>query len=229
MRLPLSSEVSSSQPTVRVVQPSPVIRRFRPARNTRASTQPLTVNTSDFPTPDPAVQSSNNFTASIRLRHSIEIDTPTVQSENSLEAEEHEEALACPICTITVRDNDQALFCEQCNTWYHSDCLFISEEEYFALSNSSDSWFCDHCRSIRANKLKWGTLDGECNISSAVKSAYQKVITWKKNIFSLPRGKCGSDFLKELTRLLCLFVDKTKWERLALPLVHIFVPIMLPS
>ena len=124
-------------------------------------------------------------------------------------------------------DNDHALFCEQCNTWYHSDCLFISEEEYFALSNSSDSWFCDHCRSIQANKLKWGTLDGECNISNAVKSAYRKVITWKKNIFSLPRGKCGSDFLKELTRLLCLFVDKTKWERLALPLVHIFVPIML--
>ena len=58
-------------------------------------------------------------------------------------------------------------------------------------------------------------------------SAYETIIGWKKNTFNLPRGKCGTDFVKELTRLINLFVDKTKWERLALPLVHVFVPLML--
>ena len=33
--------------------------------------------------------------------------------------------------------------------------------------------------------------------------------------------------MKELTHLIYLFVDKTKWERLALSLVHVFVPLML--
>ena len=40
---------------------------------------------------------------------------------------------------------------------------------------------------------------------------------WSKKIF----------IIKELSHLIKCFVDKTKWERLALPLVHIFVPMML--
>ena len=46
-------------------------------------------------------------------------------------------------------------------------------------------------------------------------------------MFMVPRGKCGSDLIKELTRLIHLFADKTKWERVALSLVHIFLPVML--
>ena len=60
-----------------------------------------------------------------------------------------------------------------------------------------------------------------------ITSTYDVIVGWKKNIFRLPRGKCGDDFSKELARLINLFVNKTKWERLALPLVHIFIPIML--
>ena len=96
-----------------------------------------------------------------------------------------------------------------------------------SISNSEERWFCDHCSSIRANKIKWGSLEGEENISNAISEAYSNVIKWRKNIFSLPRGKSGTCFIKELTRLVNLFVHKTKWERLALPLIHIFVPIML--
>ena len=43
----------------------------------------------------------------------------------------------------------------------------------------------------------------------------------------MPRGKSGEKFIKELTRLLYLFVNKTAWESLSLQLVHIFIPIML--
>ena len=176
----------SSQPTVRVVQPSPRISRTR-------SVRPLTQPTPPFPIIDMA--------------------------EN--------EILACPICTVNVGDNAQGLCCEQCFTWFHAQCLYMSDTEYEDMAQSAEKWFCDHCSSVRANKLKWGTLEGEHNISDAVKSAYNKIITWKKNLFSLPRGKCGSDFIRELTRLLCLFSDKTRWERLSLPLAHIFIPLML--
>ena len=46
-------------------------------------------------------------------------------------------------------------------------------------------------------------------------------------MFAVPRGKFGTNFIKELSRLIYLFVDKTKWNRMALDLAHIFIPIML--
>ena len=70
-------------------------------------------------------------------------------------------------------------------------------------------------------------MEGENYIASQIKLAYDQILKWKKNFFTLPRGKSGSDFLKELTRLIYLFVDKTKWERISLSLVHVFIPLML--
>ena len=82
-------------------------------------------------------------------------------------------------------------------------------------------------RQIKANKIKWGDHSGEEIIQEMVQSAYADIIGWKKNIFRLPRGKCGSDFIKELTNLINHFVNKTPWQRLALLLVHVFIPLML--
>ena len=137
------------------------------------------------------------------------------------------EVLNCPMCTLVVNDNDKALCCDLCSAWYHANCLLISEDEYNSMSGTPEKWFCDHCSSMRANKIRWGSFDGEDNISREINLAYQEIITWRKNLFTLPRGKSGTDFIKELTRLLYLFVDKTKWENIALSLVHIFIPLML--
>ena len=133
----------------------------------------------------------------------------------------------CPLCPVIVLDSVNALCCDQCVTWYHADCLLIPDDEYQQLALSSDKWNCDHCRSIQANKINWGKMKGEDSISSKVKYAYEEILRWKKNIFTLPRGKSGTDFIRELTRLLYLFVDKTSWQRIALSLVHVFIPLML--
>ena len=74
--------------------------------------------------------------------------------------------------------------------------------------------------------MKWGDLTGEMVIAEKIKLVYEEVIRWSKNFFLLPRGKVGTDFIKELTKRIRLFKDK-KWSRLALPLVHIFLPLML--
>ena len=70
-------------------------------------------------------------------------------------------------------------------------------------------------------------MDGEECIQAEVVKAYKVITSWRKNIFLPPRGNAGTDFIKELTRLIDLFVNKTRWERLAIPLVHIFMPLML--
>ena len=49
----------------------------------------------------------------------------------------------------------------------------------------------------------------------------------EKNLFLVPRGKVGTEFINELARLIRLFTTPTKWTRLALAKVHIFIPLML--
>ena len=137
------------------------------------------------------------------------------------------EITTCPLCTVQVCDDELGLLCEKCDTWFHPECLYISNEEYVTLQESNEQWFCDHCKSIIANKVKWGNYEGEEIILNTVQAAYKEICTWNKNFFLLPRGKAATDFIKELTRLLNLFANKTKWQRLSFPLVHVFMPIML--
>ena len=103
----------------------------------------------------------------------------------------------------------------------------MDEDEFVLLSEPDAVWFCARCRQIKANKIKCGEHSGEEAVRELVQSAYANVIGWKKNIFRLPRGKCGSDFIKELTNLINHFVNKTPWQRLSLLLVHVFIPLML--
>ena len=74
--------------------------------------------------------------------------------------------------------------------------------------------FCDACRSVKVNKIIWGSMVGEELIAEKVQAVYQEMVTWKKNLFQVPRGKSGGDFIKQLTWLILPFADATKWERL---------------
>ena len=118
-----------------------------------------------------------------------------------------------------------------CKGKTHQACLHMSDEEFDTLSKGPDlsQWCCARCRLIKANNIKWGQHTGESDLRCIITSIYRTIVGWRRNIFRLPRGKSGTEFIKELTRLLNLFVDKTKWERLALPLVHIFIPLMLQN
>ncbi len=151
------------------------------------------------------------------------------QRDRSAEQEEEEnEDANCPICKIDVMEGDRAVYCERCLTWVHQECLHMTDVEYQTLQNTDNAqWFCSRCKLIKANKIRWGEHSGEENIRTLIETTYDEILGWKKNIFSLPRGQCGTDFIKELTRLINLFVNKTKWQRVALSLVHIFIPIML--
>ena len=86
---PQSVASTSSQPTIRVVQPSPIVSRLL---NKRALSQ-----------------------------HSPPIPMASMDDN---------EVLSSPICSIDVSDNVNALLCDQCLTWYHSTCLFMTDTEY---------------------------------------------------------------------------------------------------
>ena len=95
-------------------------------------------------------------------------------------------------------------------TWFHPECLFLTSHQYQTMANSNEMWFCDHCKSILANRVKWGDFVGEEAIYREIEKAHKEICSWKKNFFLLPRGNAATNFIKELTRLLHLFSDKTK-------------------
>ena len=53
----------------------------------------------------------------------------------------------CRSCMKTVSENDNAVFCEICNFWFHCRCQKITDEMYAALCqyNSELHWFCSNC------------------------------------------------------------------------------------
>lgn len=61
----------------------------------------------------------------------------------------------CQKCDKPVEDEDSALECEICVSWFHIGCEEISEEEYTFLSeHKSVHWYCKSCNKSVANVIK---------------------------------------------------------------------------
>ena len=61
----------------------------------------------------------------------------------------------------------------------------------------------------------WGTLDGPTCVS-AISDSYDVVVHWRPNLFRLPAGRVGEQFIKELSRLFSAFASKSSLESVAL-------------
>jgi len=133
----------------------------------------------------------------------------------------------CPLCKELVEWDVDAVGCEECEAWIHKSCLFMTDEEYEGLIAGDSEWYCDCCLQNKANNVVWGSMVGEGDIRAELSRIYDVIITWNKNLFILPRGSSGEKFIKELTKLIYFFVNKTAWESLSLKLVHVFIPLML--
>jgi hypothetical protein len=127
----------------------------------------------------------------------------------------------------------KCIACDNCGVWYHHSCSGINKQmfDYYNEENNDDTWNCKSCKKSEANQprtIYWGNcFTTEEEIETAINQAYKEILTWNKNLFLLPRGKAGKDFIVELTRLINMFVNKSPHERFSLSLVHIFMPIML--
>ena len=167
-----------------------------------------------------------------------ELSTGTVNSENAErtviyhQSVLEDNALCGKCCKGFYSKSCRCICCDKCEKWYHCSCVGIGKRqyEYFNDINNDDEWICQSCKSvsgIKPNKLTWGKFQSEEELNHVILSIQSEIIGWSKNLFLLPKGKAGRDFITELTRLINLFVNSTKWERFGLSLVHIFMPVML--
>ena len=59
----------------------------------------------------------------------------------------------------------------------------------------------------------WGTLDGS-TFCSTICAAYNEVVHWKRNLFSVPHGKARTTFVDELSKLYRSYGEGSAMESL---------------
>ena len=111
----------------------------------------------------------------------------------------------------------------------------------------AESWLCKTCSEpevtffkelppyIKAKDLdkdtcliQWGTFQNGVEIKNALNSAYDEVVTWRKNLFKLPSGKHGKAFIHEITKWVNEYVSSSSGlESVAMTAIMILPPLLL--
>ena len=74
--------------------------------------------------------------------------------------------------------------------------------------------------------ISWGSFKGQ-EITDQLHVMYNRIVSWKRNIFKIPSGALGKAFIGEITRLLDLWINKTSMESIAFLALNVFTAIML--
>lgn len=77
-----------------------------------------------------------------------------------------------------------------------------------------------------ATDFTWGNLSGE-DFSCAVHSAYSEAVHWRRNLFLVPSGSVGKDFVKELTKLFNAYAQASALESVALEAISVACCVLL--
>ena len=62
--------------------------------------------------------------------------------------------------------------------------------------------------------FKWNNIDGT-EFCSLIDGAYEEIVHWKRNIFLVPSGRSGKEFVRELANLYQSYADASPLECIA--------------
>ena len=90
-----------------------------------------------------------------------------------------------------------------------SPSLDTTSANYRTDTKIRDTKTQDRTESVSSsNHFIWGESDSECFIP-AIFSAYKKIVHWRRNIFMIPSGPSGKEFILKMTRLFTEFVERS--------------------
>ena len=72
----------------------------------------------------------------------------------------------------------------------------------------------------------WGRLEGE-EFAHAIHCAYSEIVHWRRNVFSVPSGKTGKMFVRELTALFHGYAQASAKESVALEAIMVACSLLL--
>ena len=81
-------------------------------------------------------------------------------------------------------------------------------------------------KSVQPPVFRWGDRDG-AEFVKCVREAYNEVVHWRRNIFLVPSGKAGKDFVLELTRLFEAYASHSALESIALDAILLACTLLL--
>ena len=102
-----------------------------------------------------------------------------------------------------------------CKIWYHGDCVGVSKSQGKHMERCVEDFICPPC-SIEISENADGV---DCTAPSPVvalppyvelpvasfhwkvSTAYDEVVHWQRNLFLVPYGRVGRDFVHELAKL----------------------------
>ena len=147
--------------------------------------------------------------------------------------------------------------CEgKCRKWFHMNCAGVTDTDYQQVLDTNAKWICRRCTTISAlpapqvkytdtkvptesccnlpdfeepkdiNKSSWGVLDGEQILKTCIK-VYNEVVKWRRNLFLLPSGAVGKQFIEELNKVVSSFVSKASNESAAMTKLMIMPALLL--
>jgi hypothetical protein len=99
-------------------------------------------------------------------------------------------------------------------------------------SRTASSPVCDlHLPEVEKPKrtlssAKWGVLKGQ-QIAEIVQSTYDVVVNWRRNLFLVPTGAIGQQFIEEVSKTVNYFTSSSALEEVALTMVMIMPALLL--
>ncbi len=152
----------------------------------------------------------------------------------------------CDHCGKDLATEEEAIGCDSdnCSRWFHPSCL--NDKSYLKETN----WYCHLCPNIDAepthrqdeiediqipdpepsvssiDKASWGILKGS-DIATSVQKAYDKIVKWRRNLFKVPTGKIGQEFIEEVAKTISLYTAGSHFESVALTMAMIMFPLLL--
>ena len=78
------------------------------------------------------------------------------------------------------------------------------------------------------SNFKWGEVDGDVFCSN-INSAYAEIVHWRRNLFLVPSGKAGKEFILELTRLWRAYASASAMEAIALRAAMVMCALVLQN
>jgi hypothetical protein len=76
-------------------------------------------------------------------------------------------------------------------------------------------------------QFRWGEVADAATFIQNVKEAYKEIVTWQKNIFSVPSGKAGRKFVSEVSRLFRAYGESSALESIGLMAAMILPALVL--
>ena len=152
----------------------------------------------------------------------------------------------CNICKMTLEEKQKVVQCNnQCDKWFHTECVKMKKSDYDAISKKGRKWTCNACRIRRLQNtelvtletgevrdaqrqtLRWGSYNTEEEIYDATLATYKEIATWLPNLFMIPTGKEGKEFLNEVDKTLQPFIERSPGEHHAITASLIIFPLLL--